>query len=284
MQKFRRLLVYAPFILSIITVMLLIGFFLEQKESPLKVIFLDVGQGDAIFIQTPSKKQILIDSGPGPQILSELGQVMLPWDRTIDMVIATHPDKDHIGGFPDVFDQYAISSVIDNGFNADKEIADDYESGVNDEHTQHITINHPDAITLDDGVKLSFLRSIHDDIINENDGSIALRLDYGVSSFLFTGDAGVAVEFDLVKNQYDQLDVDVLKLGHHGSKTSSSELFLNATTPNMTVISAGLNNSYGHPHKEVMERLDFLKIPSMCTCSEGRITFMSDGEVLEMRK
>ncbi len=284
MQKFRRLFVYVPLVLCLVVIVFIVYSFWEQQTGPLKVSFLDVGQGDAIFIQTPSKKQILIDSGIGAQVLSELGQVMMPWDRTLDMVIATHPDKDHIGGFPDIFQNYTVASVVDTGFDTDKDIARMYRSAVLEEGSKYVQVNYPETVALDDGVTLYFLRSVPFEELNTNEGSLAIRLDYGETSFLFTGDAGIGVEFDLIKNQYQQLDVDVLKLGHHGSKTSSSELFLRATTPNMAVISAGINNSYGHPSKEVVDRLDFFNIPRVCTCDEGRITFISDGSVLNMKK
>src|SRR3989338_123171 len=260
------------------------------SESVLKVVFLDVGQGDSIFIETPSHIQILIDAGAGSKILEELGTVMKPWDRSIDIIIATHPDKDHIGGLPDVLENYEIQTIIDNGFDADKQIVKHYlnnvEIEVKTENAKHIIHRMTSVTDFSDGVELSFLQSLGEndkEIINSNDGSLIVRVEYGESSFLFTGDASSDVEELLISNNPTLIDVDVLKLGHHGSKTSSSQHFLDTVTPTMAVISAGINNSYHHPHPSVLSMLKSKNIPYLCTCDHGRITFISDGTSIFLR-
>lgn len=249
------------------------------------MVFLDVGQGDAVFIETPSHRQILVDAGVGAGILAELGRVMYPWDRTIDMVIATHPDNDHIGGIPDVLDHYRVARMIDNGFGPEgKHITEIYHEKIGYESdVEHQISQVPQRLDLGDGVILTFLHTIIDDIADSNERSLLMRLEYGEASFLLTGDAGTSIENYLIEEQYEYLDVDVLKLGHHGSNTSTSDVFLQATTPNIAVISAGRNNSYGHPHEAVLRRLDKYDIESVCTCEEGRITFQTDGVELVMK-
>jgi competence protein ComEC len=208
---------------------------------------------------------------------------MMPWDRSIDTIIATHPDKDHIGGFPDVLEHYVVKNVIDNGFSTEKSLAREYRSLVDDEGSQYMQMITPEKIELDDGVVLNFIRDYGKSQfdLDSNDGSIALRIDYQGYSFFMMGDAESDVEESVLRDvDPELLNVDILKLGHHGSKTSSTEEFLRATSPNIAVISAGLNNSYGHPHKEVTDRLDMLNIPYVCTCERGRISFIiKDGEM-----
>ncbi len=256
----------------------------SSQEGVLKVIALNVGQGDAIFIQTPSKFQILIDGGPGAGVLSELGRVMPPWDRSIDMLIATHPDSDHIGGLPDVLGAYRVGREIDSGFSDEKPLAKRYRELLNEKEIEQFSIRSPEDILLPDGVRVSFLNHWEEKDTDSNDSSVITRIDYGEASFLFTGDASSEIESRLINTVYKDLDVDVLKLGHHGSKTSSSELFLEATTPHMSIISAGKDNKYGHPHKEVMNRILKYHIPAVCTCDVGRVVFTSDGKRLFMRR
>ncbi len=257
---------------------------ISAQTGDLKIVILNVGQGDALFIQTPSKFQILIDGGPGAGVLSELGRVMAPWDRSIDMLVATHPDQDHIGGLPDVVHAYRISRHVDSGFSDEKSLAQEYRKLLNEKEIEQFIVRSPERISLEDGVTLSFLNHWEEKDMDSNDSSLILRIDYGEASFLFTGDASSDIESRLINTEYEHLDVDVLKLGHHGSKTSTSELFLEATTPHMAIISAGKNNKYGHPSKEVVDRIRSYRIPSVCTCDVGRITFTSDGKRIFMRR
>jgi len=254
---------------------------IDAQPGQFKVGFLDVGQGDAIFIQTPDKFQILIDTGSSSVITSELGGVMAPWDRSIDMVIITHPDADHFGAIDDVTNAYRVDTIIDNGFYHDEDFLE-YKNQIESEFVKHVNPKDGYSLELPGEVLLTFISvPTFGQGSDKNDESIIVRVDYQDASFLFTGDASVDIEEQLIEDYPGLLDVDVLKLGHHGSKTSTSDRFLEATTPQIAVVSASAGNRYGHPHPEVMERVEQRDIISLCTCDVGRIVFRwKEGKLL----
>lgn len=266
---------------------MLAGFFIIKKaystsdNKYLKVVFLDVGQGDAIYIEAPNGRQVVIDGGPDAKLLSSLAKVMPFADRSIDMIIATHGDLDHIGGFPLLLDNYKVTSIVENGATADTKIFESLEKKILKNKINKIIARRGMHIILDEekNIYIDILypdRDISD--FESNDGSIVGKLVYGESSFMFTGDAGLYVENLIGWNENNTiLDSDVLKLGHHGSRTSSSILWLEKVSPEVAVISVNKNNKYGHPHKEILERLSNLKIPFLSTADSGNIIFKSDG-------
>lgn len=250
----------------------------EAGSKELTVAFLDIGQGDAIYIETPNGTQVLIDGGRGKQILRALGDVMPLSDRSIDIVIATHPDADHIGGLSDVFERYDIGVFLESGAVNDTNIAKELEKFVLGEGLIPILARRGMKLSLDENVFLHILFPDRDvSRTDPNDGSIIARLVYGESSFLFTGDASKGVENYLVKLDGVALQSDVLKTGHHGSKTSTSALFISTVTPQYAIISAGKNNSYGHPHQEVLDTLSDFDAQILKTFEEGNIIFTSNG-------
>lgn len=265
------LLVLALFLICVVTLWL--AFYSPTRQA--KIVFLDVGQGDAIYIEVPNGNQMLIDGGMTNAVLRELSAV-LPWfDRSIDVVLATHPDADHIGGLVDVFERYAVEQYIDNGVNNDTAPYIALENAVSKEKSVRTVARRGMVIDMGGGVVVRVLFPNRDMAgVETNTGSIILRLDYGESSVLLTGDSPIAIEEYLVSLNAKELDVDVLKLGHHGSKTSSAEVFVSAASPDVAVISAGKDNRYGHPHKEVLDTLGRLKVPSRSTAEEGRIEFI----------
>ncbi len=254
--------------------------FIETSRTTLMVAFLDVGQGDSIFIEAPNGNQILIDGGPGAAVLRELHQVMPYYDRSIDVVIATHPDKDHIGGLVDVINRFAVSYFIEPGVLGTTEIFSALENSVDGHHIKKLTARRGMKIDLGDGVVLNILFPDRDvsRVKNTNDGSIVAILSYGTTNVMLTGDAPQSVEIRLVALDGKNLKSNILKLGHHGSRTSSNASFLGNVSPDYAIISAKLNNSYGHPHQEVLALLQKFKIPSIATYESGTIVFKSDGE------
>lgn len=284
MQPVRRsILILTPLVVVLIVGVVFAVFLMQKnKEHFLKVAFLDVGQGDSIFIQTPSNKQVLIDGGANRSVLGELGRVMPFWDRSLDVVIATHPDKDHIGGLLSVLENFRVDQFVDTGLVADTQVYKSLELLIDVEGATEVIAAGGLEILLDEehGIVLEILwpsEKLSDD---RNDTSIITKLSYGETSFLMTGDASVVVENRLVREWGELLDIDVLKLGHHGSKTSTSEIFLKATTPELAIISAGENNRYGHPNVSVIKRLKALHIPFLGTYKEGTIILKSDGETI----
>jgi len=257
-----------------------------QNHQKLKVSFLDIGQGDSIYIQAPNGNNILIDGGFDRKVLSALGSVMPFASRKIDIVLATHPDADHIGGLPYVFDDYDISAFIDNGAIGETKVWKTLEEKVVKENSpegqaQRVQAKEGVRIILDEKNNVIFdVLSPYmnvNKLSDTNTGSIVGKLTYGSSSFMLTGDAPIAVEQNLVKKYGNSLESDVLKAGHHGSKTSSSEIFLKAVAPQFAIISASAKNMYGHPHKEVVDLLSKFGIKILKTGEEGTTKCESSG-------
>jgi len=245
----------------------------------LTVAFIDVGQGDAIYIESPTGAQVLIDGGKGRAVLRGLGELMKATDRSIDVVIATHPDLDHIGGLPDVFERFVVGTFIESGVADDGSDALALNDAVHNEGLTPIYARTQMRIALGGGAYIEVLFPEGDATAFEaNTGSVVTRVVYGDTAFLLTGDSPQSIENYLAFRYGSQLSATVLKVGHHGSKTSTSDAFLGVVDPEYAIISAGCDNSYGHPHAEVLERLERFNVQKLSTCIEGTIVFTSDGE------
>jgi len=250
----------------------------DEQDNTLKVAFFDVGQGDAIFIKSPNGKQVLIDGGSNRAVMRNLGRVMPFYDRSIDIVIMTHPDADHLGGLLPVLKDYDVDLVMESGVETDSEIYLEYKRIVEEKGIKSILARQGQTINLGNDAYLSVLFPVSDTSDFEtNTASVILKLVYGESSFLFTGDSPQVIEKYLAGFFGNELDIDVLKLGHHGSKTSNSELFLGITSPEYVVASVEKDNRYGHPHKEVLDLLEKLNLDLLRTDESGMIVFESDG-------
>ena len=259
---------------------------LSVGDNKLKVYFLDIGQGDSIFIQAPNGNQMIVDGGPPTGALErKLGEILPFWDRYIDVVLMTHPDQDHIGGLVDLLKNYKAGVFIEPGVGSDNGVYQTLENEVNAEGIHKILARRGQRINLGGGVVFDILFPDRDTTGWEtNRASIVGRLTYGNTSFLLTGDSPVEIEHYLVgldkKLATSTLASDVLKAGHHGSRTSSSEEYVREISPQYAVISAGKNNKYGHPHKEVVDLFNSLNIPILSTIEMGTIIFESDGKNL----
>ena len=271
-------------ILLILNVLVWVSVWGGQREKSLRVYFLDVGQGDAILVESPAGNRLLIDSGRNRQVISELGRAMPFGEKDIEVVIATHPDADHIGGMPEVFDRFDVSLHVSPGIKEDGELENLVTKKVAAEKSQTLTASRGQVVDLGGGAKLTILfpdRDVSDWV--SNDASIVARLDYGESSFLFTGDAGIKTENILISRP-QEIDADVLKVGHHGSRTSTSLSFAEAVSPEYSVISAGKDNSYGHPHSEVLKILESAGGEIVETSEHGMILFESDGKEINLKR
>ncbi len=232
---------------------------IEAYDNELEVHFINVGQGDSILILTPDEKVILIDSGvlnkyaPVKSYLTGLGIT------TIDVLVATHPHSDHIGNHDKVLADFDVMSVYDSGRPHDTRTYDRYMDAVQNE-IEEIGCVFYDNNDLRPGMMLNWSVGIHFTVLHidpkakiENDVSIVIMMSYGTVDFLFTGDAELASENAMLAS-FD-LDVEILKVGHHGSDTSSSPPFLAATSPELAVIQVGANG-YGHPNQVTLDGLD----------------------------
>jgi len=246
------------------------------RAAPIEISFLDVGEGDAIFININGLYQILIDGGPGKKILQELPQVLDFGDKTIDLVIATHPDQDHIEGLISVFKNYEVKYMAWSGLEKKTLVFEEWIKMAGNAKAVR-TANNGDKIFFGNTELAILSPESGKEFKDVNTGSIVARLKKGGISFLLTGDINKKQELELVSKQVES---NVLKVAHHGSNGSSSQEFLNAVAPEIAVISAGENNFYGHPHKEVLQKLEGLGIKIMRTDESGTIQILSDGKYL----
>jgi len=250
--------------------------FVRSERAPLEVTMLDVGQGDAFFIESPGGTQILIDGGRGTEVLRELSKVMPFWDRSLDLVIATHPDADHIGGLVGVLERFDVAHVLETSIENDTAMFRAYRKRVESEGAVRISPARGTRIIIDSSAVLTVLSRDVSTASKTNEASIIVRFDYGDTSFLFTGDAVKRNERELLRF-HRMLNTDVLKVGHHGSNTSTSAEFLSAVSPDVALISVGADNRYGHPHKEVLDRLLASGADIVRTDTEGTVRLVSDG-------
>ncbi len=257
-----------------------------SAQGFLKVDFLDVGQGDAIYVEAPNGHQMIIDGGPRDTLIRVLPEVMPFGDKSIDVIMVTNPDADHMGGFISLLKQYDIGSVIESGTLSDTKTYKELEDLIKKEKCPHVIARKGMYIVLDYENKIYFEVIFPDQNVSKwkrNDGSIVGKIVYGDTSIMMMGDATVRTEgIILSRNDKNILKSTVLKLGHHGSKTSSSLNWIKAVNPSLAIISAGKNNHYGHPHQEVLNRLISLSIPYLGTYKEGSIQITSDGKNIKI--
>ena len=252
---------------------------LREHKGILTFAVLDIGQGDALFIESPTGEHVLVDGGPDKTLLREVSQVMPWYDRHIDMLVVTNPDKDHYEGFIPLLDKYSVDVVLEPGTINKYPEYGVLEKKIADKHIPEILARRGQIVELGGGAYLQILFPDRDvSGLSSNDGSIVMRLVYGSTSVALQGDSTAAIEHYLVGLDGANLKSTILKAGHHGSKTSSTEEYVAAVAPQWTVISSGADNSYGHPNQETLDTMNKLNIPTYDTCNNGRITFESDGK------
>lgn len=261
----------------------------EDRKGVLTVAFLDVGQGDAIFIESPSGNQMLIDGGPGRQVLGALSKVMPFYDRSIDVVLATHSDQDHIGGLPDVIDKYEAGLFLESGLAASSSTYLSLEGKIERLKIKRLEIRRGMEVNLGNGAILQILFPDRDPTgMETNTASVVARLVYGENEFMLTGDSPQSIENyltfqeDLKSSVGNSLQSDVLKAGHHGSKTSSSQNFVAKVAPQYAVVSVGKDNKYGHPNQETIDIFNNFDAKILRTDELGTIIFKSDGQNLKI--
>jgi competence protein ComEC len=232
-----------------------------------KVTFLDVGQGDATFIEFQDGEQMLVDCSQDARVVEALGRVMPYYDHEIDYLMITHPDLDHYGGCVEVMNRFDVKNIVYNGLKKENdEMWTEFWQAIQNEGAKYFVIEKEDVWNIS-STSLHFLypdHSIAEDAKipgdkkepNTNNTSIVFKLSYGEEDLLMMGDAEEDLEKYLIQTYDGQLDVEVIKAGHHGSATASSQEFLDLTSPSSTIISCGLNNRFGHPSRRVLKRLE----------------------------
>jgi len=257
-----------------------------HSAPTLRVAFLDVGQGDAIFIESPTGSQMLIDGGFDRSVLRRLGEHMTLSDRTIDVVLATHPDADHIGGLISVLERYDVGHLFHAGVLADTPAYEAFESARTTSEAQSHVTQRDTIIDLGGGayVRILFPDRMLTEHTETNQASAFAEVVYGDIEFLLTGDAPESIERYVLALEGESIESEVLKAGHHGSKTSSGEAFVAAVHPAYAVISAGKDNRYGHPHKEVLETFTAHDAAVLGTYERGDVLFETDGSSIWLIK
>jgi competence protein ComEC len=253
-------------------------------KSALELHFLDVGQGDAIAIRTPANRWVLIDAGPRDDRYDAGARRVLPFLRAhgvrrLEAMVLTHPHADHIGGAAAVLRAMPVGRLIEPGLGVGSPIYLETLRAAEEREVPYALARSGRRITID-GVVLQVLwpeGELLDGVDDANEISAVLQVRYGSFTALLTGDATEAVERALVTEHGDGLRAQLLKAGHHGSRTSTSSLVLDAVQPELVVISAGRRNFYGHPAPEVMERLARRGIPVARTDQEGTVSVHTDG-------
>lgn len=270
---------YSIFLL-VIAVGIVLYFAYKSHEGTLKVVFLDIGQGDAIFIESPTGNQVIIDGGPGSTLVSQVSKQMSFFDRHIDMILVTNPDKDHFEGFIPLLSRYTVETLVEPGVSADENsVYQEFHRLIAEKSIPIIHTRVGQKILLGGGVHIDILfpdRDVED--VPHNDGSLVARLVYANTSILLTGDTTKNIENYLLDKYPQFLRADILKVAHHGSKTSTIDEFVKAVDPSFAIISAGKGNSYGHPHQETLDTLSNNGVETLVTMDEGAIIFESDGE------
>ncbi len=262
----------------------------NSQSRLLQVIFLNVGQGDAILIKGPGGERILIDSGPsGRALLKALSRHLYFWEKDFDLVLASHADKDHVGAFPEFFKYYKSDYVSHPSFlnNKNNDLSESLLLSLARQRkrgAKFLDLRRADILSFKSGLKLVVLyppKSFKSK--NSNKSSLVIKVLYGKNSILLTGDLPEQQEDILAFFDRDILKSDVLKLGHHGSDTSSSVNFLSFAHPEFAVVSAAKDNKYGHPHIEVIAKAKKLGAKILYSW-DGDISFFSDGEKLWLER
>lgn len=249
----------------------------------MKFAMLDVGQGDALFLESPSGVQILVDGGPPKKVMSKLSKVMPFWDRSIDAILITNPDQDHIGGLSDIVKYYKVGQVFESGTFNESFSYKNLKKEIENKKISSTDLKKGMVLDLGKGVFLEILFPDRDvSNFTTNDGSLVARLVYGDTSILLTGDATERTEKMILEaSPVESIDSDILKVPHHGSKSSSSYRFVEAVSPEYALISLGKDNKYGHPHDEVLNRFEEFGVKVLRTDEVGTIIMKSDGHLLK---
>ncbi|MEX0719815.1 MAG: DNA internalization-related competence protein ComEC/Rec2 [Balneolaceae bacterium] len=260
-----------------------------QKVTPkkLEITFFDVGQGDAALLKTPSGKHVLIDVGVWSPGYNSGKSVILPHLQNsgiekIDAVILSHPHADHIGGIIDVLQEVPIDVIYNSGYSYDSNLYQSYLTLAKDKNIPLLEVSAGDTLGLDP-VMLFLIMGPDGNYYSKdpNEHSVVMNVIYGETEFLFTGDAGEIQEKRILDSYGTLLDTDLLKVGHHGSRTSSGTSFLDKVTPEIAVVSLAKRNRFRHPHREALQRLHQTKAELLFTSRERAIVFESDGEKIE---
>jgi competence protein ComEC len=253
----------------------------SETNQPLKVHFITVGQGDSILIQTPEGNTMLIDGGTQSSAASLVSYIKNQGITKINILVATHPHEDHIGGLISILNNFGVDNIIDSGVSHTTQTYKNYLSTIQSKNINFVNWSLGQVFKIGDGIEFKILGPITKSSSDLNNSSIVIRLTYSNTSFLFAGDAQASEEGQIISSG-ENLKSDVLKVGHHGSSSSSSIAFMKAVSPAISVISCGAGNSYGHPHSITLKNLTSIGSAIYRTDLTGSIVIRSDGNVVNV--
>lgn len=253
------------------------------KDSKLMISYMDVGQGDAAYIKV-NGNDILIDAGPRSNSKELLEQLKAKNIDDFELVIATHPHEDHIGGMVDVFKEYEVKAFYSPKITHTTKTYENLVKAVKDEGLKTKELKGGMVIDLGEGAKFEVFTPQKSEYEELNDYSPIMKLSFGDTSYLFTGDAEKLAEEEALAKYKTSLDSDVIKFGHHGSSSSSSNAFIEAVSPKYGIISCAKDNKYGHPHRETLDIIKKYNIKTFRTDTDGEIILTSDGKSINFNK
>ena len=271
-------------ILFLIAVLIWLAVFSFENQK-LEIIFFDIGQGDSILIKAKNNQQILIDGGPNDSVVDKLGETLPFYDKKIELIILTHPDRDHISGLIEVVKRYKVDKILTTGIECSTETCQILSEQIQKKKIPMEIAQAGQTIFVGDNIFLGILNPLENlsgkEFKNKNDTSIVAKLIIGKNSVLLTGDITSKAEENLIENNFN-LQSDFLKIAHHGSKYSTSENFLNEVSPETAIISVG-KNSWGMPTKEVLEKLDKEKIKVYRTDIDGDVRIILEANAFKIQ-
>ena len=258
----------------LLLLLLLIFLLMQIPDNKFHIFFLDIGQGDSIFIKTPENHQILIDSGPGPKIIEELNKIIPYFDRSLDLLVLSHPHQDHYMGFLELLSNYDVDLVLLTAVNYDDLFYSKLIKTLENKKVEVIIAHEKMDLFFNDvllDIIYPFESLAFQSFDNINNSSIVIKVTYKENVILLTGDIESEIEEELL--DYD-MSANILKVPHHGSNSSSSLNFLRKINPEIAIIQSGRNNKFGHPHEETLERFANLNIDVLRNDLEGTIEFI----------
>ncbi len=269
-------------LLVIVALLIWVAVF-QKPDKFLHVYFLDVGQGDSIYVRTMNNVDMLIDGGPCNNVLSELGDIMPFYDRKIEYILLTHPHADHVSGLIEVIKRYEVGRIISTDAVHTSNEYLEWLTTIKEKNIPFQLIRNGDVINLDEDVEFRIFwpeNSYRDkNIDNLNNTSIVGKLTYNNIDFMLTGDAEDEVQNAILKNySADELQSEIYKVAHQGSKDSANEDFIKAINPELSIIFAGVDNKFGHPHQIALDLLSSINSEILRTDQNSRIEVISDGQ------